>query len=112
MGGPSENVAEQRLEVRVDLNKCVGSTLCVQIAPEVFALDENRQSKVEHPDGGDASRSWGPRGDDGTSPVYVAFNRAKRSVTVDMTDAEQVASLKDFILRRPDPNYKPGVERR
>ena len=29
-----------RLEVRIDRDRCVGSTMCVQHAPEVFGLDE------------------------------------------------------------------------
>ncbi len=40
----------------MDKNKCVGSTICVQLAPEVFALDEHRQSKVVDADGVDADR--------------------------------------------------------
>jgi ferredoxin len=34
------------LRVEVDLDKCVGSRICVAIAPKVFALDENGQAKV------------------------------------------------------------------
>jgi ferredoxin len=37
--------------VRVDRNKCVGSTICVQITPKVFALDDRKQSTVADPDG-------------------------------------------------------------
>lgn len=40
----------RRLRVRVDHDKCVGSTICLQIAPGVFALDENRQATVADPD--------------------------------------------------------------
>ena len=47
---------ECRLRVSVDHEKCVGSTMCVQVAPKVFALDENRQSTVIRPDGDTADR--------------------------------------------------------
>jgi ferredoxin len=37
---------QQRLRVWVDHDKCVGSTLCIQLAPRVFRLDDNRQAVV------------------------------------------------------------------
>ena len=46
----------RQLRVRVDHTKCVGSTICTQITPKVFALNENRQSTVVHPDGDTAAR--------------------------------------------------------
>lgn len=33
-------------ELYVDKGRCVGSTTCIHIAPEVFELDENGQSAV------------------------------------------------------------------
>ncbi len=39
----------QRLRITVDLNKCVGSTICVQLSPRVFALNDQRQSSVVDP---------------------------------------------------------------
>ncbi|MCC5698774.1 CoA transferase, partial [Klebsiella pneumoniae] len=41
--------------------------------------------KVEHPDGGDPTRAWGPpfRGPDAT--YNLAINRNKRSVALDLT---------------------------
>ena len=37
---------QRPLKVRVDPDKCVGSTICVQISPKVFTLNEERQSTV------------------------------------------------------------------
>ena len=42
---------ERRVRVRVDPNRCVGSTICVQVTPGVFGLDDKRQSTVTDPDG-------------------------------------------------------------
>lgn len=39
------------LNISVDHNRCVGSTMCVQFAPAVFALDDAGQSVVEDPGG-------------------------------------------------------------
>ena len=39
------------VRVEVDLDKCVGSRICVAIAPKVFALDENGQARVTDVEG-------------------------------------------------------------
>jgi ferredoxin len=39
----------RRLRVTVDQSACVGNASCVATAPNVFALDENRQSTVRDP---------------------------------------------------------------
>ena len=39
------------IRVAVDHNRCVGSTMCVQVAGETFALNEERQSIVIDPSG-------------------------------------------------------------
>lgn len=41
----------RQLRVSVDHNKCVGSTICVLTAPDVFALNDKGQSAVMNPDG-------------------------------------------------------------
>ena len=47
---------ERRLRVRVDPNKCVGSTICMQVTPNVFTLDAKRQSVVRDDAGAVATR--------------------------------------------------------
>lgn len=44
-------MAEAELRITVDHDRCVGSRMCVQIAPHTFALDENGQSIVTDPAG-------------------------------------------------------------
>ena len=39
------------VKLSVDQSVCVGNAACVATAPDVFALDENRQSTVIDPDG-------------------------------------------------------------
>lgn len=41
------------IQVTVDHDRCVGSTMCVQIAGAVFSLDESGQSIVRDPSGAD-----------------------------------------------------------
>lgn len=66
--------------------------------------------KIEHPDGGDPTRAWGPPflGDDST--YFLAINRNKRSVTVDLKSSEG----QDYIFELLEDadvvveNFRPG----
>ena len=71
--------------------------------------------KIERPDGGDDMRRWpplneGPRGE-GYSENFASINRNKRSVTVDLKDAAQLARLKALCAKADVliENYRPGV---
>jgi crotonobetainyl-CoA:carnitine CoA-transferase CaiB-like acyl-CoA transferase len=44
--------------------------------------------KVEHPKGGDETRSWGPPFAGGESAYFLSVNRGKRSVAIDLKDPE------------------------
>ena len=58
--------------------------------------------KVENPKGGDACRGWGPPFTEGTATAFHAFNRAKRGITIDLTDPAQVETLRGLIRERAD----------
>jgi crotonobetainyl-CoA:carnitine CoA-transferase CaiB-like acyl-CoA transferase len=65
--------------------------------------------KVEGP-GGDDTRNWQPPVRDGISTYYLGVNRNKRSVALDLKDAED-AALAQELARRADvlvENFKPG----
>jgi crotonobetainyl-CoA:carnitine CoA-transferase CaiB-like acyl-CoA transferase len=67
--------------------------------------------KVEKPDGGDDARLWGPPFIDGDSVMFHATNRNKKSVTLDIKSAEDVARLKT-LARGADiliQNLRPGI---
>src|SRR3954447_11549739 len=60
--------------------------------------------------GGDDTRTWQPPVRDGISTYYLGVNRNKRSVALDLTDADDVA-LAQELARRADvlvENFKPG----
>src|SRR5438128_8606099 len=68
--------------------------------------------KVENPTGGDACRGWGPPFTEGTATAFHAFNRAKRGITIDLTDPTQVEKLHGLIRERADiliHNLKHGT---
>ncbi|WP_234531562.1 CaiB/BaiF CoA transferase family protein [Streptomyces shenzhenensis] len=65
--------------------------------------------KVESP-AGDDTRSWMPPVRDGVSTYYLGINRGKRSIALDLRDAED-AGLARELARRADvviENFKPG----
>jgi len=41
------------MRARVDRTICIGSAMCVSIAPDVFELDDQGLSQAVHPDPGD-----------------------------------------------------------
>ncbi|ONI68145.1 carnitine dehydratase [Kribbella sp. ALI-6-A] len=65
--------------------------------------------KVESP-GGDDTRSWQPPVRDGISTYYLAVNRNKRSIALDLKDSGDLA-VAQALARRADvliENFKPG----
>ncbi|HJW59988.1 MAG TPA: CoA transferase, partial [Actinomycetota bacterium] len=67
--------------------------------------------KVEHPDGGDETRAWGPPFSGGHSTYYLAVNRNKRSVALDLKD-EQGRRAALALAGRADvlvENFKAGA---
>jgi crotonobetainyl-CoA:carnitine CoA-transferase CaiB-like acyl-CoA transferase len=68
--------------------------------------------KVERPDGGDETRSWGPPFDArGQATYFLSVNRNKRSVVLDLRDdaglarARELALAADVIVE----NFRPGL---
>jgi crotonobetainyl-CoA:carnitine CoA-transferase CaiB-like acyl-CoA transferase len=67
--------------------------------------------KVEHPDGGDETRAWGPPFHGGHSTYYLAVNRNKRSVALDLKSdqgrraARALAARADVLVE----NFKAGT---
>src|SRR3954447_21529665 len=54
--------------------------------------------KVEHPDGGDDLRGWGPPfTPDGESTYFLSVNRNKRSVAVDLKSESGLAVVRDLL---------------
>jgi response regulator RpfG family c-di-GMP phosphodiesterase len=94
-----------------DLSRVLAGPLCTMTLGDLGA----DVVKVERPDGGDDTRHWGPPFVAEGATYYLALNRNKRSVTLDLGDPEDVelarlaGSLHDLgklaipeeILRKP-----------
>jgi crotonobetainyl-CoA:carnitine CoA-transferase CaiB-like acyl-CoA transferase len=66
--------------------------------------------KVERPDSGDDTRSWGPPFWDGLSASFLCLNRNKRSVVLDLKSADGKRSF-EKLLQSADvfvQNLRPG----
>ena len=69
-------------------------------------------TKVERPGSGDDTRSWGPPHDDaGEATYFQAVNRNKRSVALDLDDAEDLAEARRLALAADVvvENFRPGL---
>ncbi len=65
--------------------------------------------KVESP-GGDDTRTWVPPDRDGVSTYYLAINRNKRAISLDLKDPDDLAVAQE-LANRADimiENFKPG----
>src|SRR5829696_414129 len=70
--------------------------------------------KVERPDGGDDTRGWGPPFVGEDAAYFLALNRNKRSIVLDLVtdegrgDARALALGADVVVE----NFRPGLMRR
>ncbi|MFG2002900.1 CaiB/BaiF CoA transferase family protein [Spirillospora sp. NPDC048911] len=67
--------------------------------------------KIERPGSGDDTRAWGPPYADGEATYFLAVNRNKRSITLDLRD-EHDRETAHAIVARADvliENFRPGT---
>lgn len=66
--------------------------------------------KIEHPDGGDPTRQWGPPFNGPDATYYLSTNRNKRSVTLDLRSEEGQAAVHRLIEKADVvvENFRPG----
>ncbi len=90
----------------------MGSSIAGPFAGRVFSDFGATVWKVEPPDVGDAARGWGEGRIGGTGAAFQAFNRDKRSITVDFTAPDELQRLRRLIAEKVDvvvQNLRPGV---
>src|SRR3954467_3576123 len=106
MAGPLEGV------LVVDLTRALAGPHAAMMLGDLGA----RVIKVESPGAGDDTRGWGPpfvqpEGADRESTYFLAANRNKESITLDLKDDGDKALLTE-LLRRADlllENFRPGT---
>ncbi len=90
----------------------MGSSLAGPFAGRTLAEFGATVIKVEPPEVGDASRGWGAGRLGGVAVMFQAFNKGKRSLTVDFADADQLSQLRCLVAEKVDvvfQNLRPGV---
>src|SRR5678816_3394360 len=71
--------------VRVaDLSRVLAGPYCTMVLADLGA----DVVKVERPEGGDETRSWGPPFAGGEAAYYLSVNRNKRSCALDLSQPE------------------------
>ncbi|MBX9390775.1 CaiB/BaiF CoA transferase family protein [Streptomonospora nanhaiensis] len=67
--------------------------------------------KIEHPGRGDDTRAWGPPWAGGEASYFLAVNRNKRSLAVDLKDPDGLAAVQDICAAADVvvQNFRPGV---
>ena len=89
----------------------LGSSVAAPYTGWILAGLGARVVKIENPKSGDDARHWGRMFPDGRSSFFLALNGDKKSVTVDMRDAQQLEWLRDYCASEADvviQNMRPG----
>ena len=92
----------------LDLSRVLAGPFCTMLLADLGA----RVLKVEDPAGGDVTRGWGPPYEErsGLSAYYLAVNRNKESIALDLATAAGAESVR-MLARRGDvvvENFLPG----
>jgi CoA:oxalate CoA-transferase len=90
----------------VDMSRVLAGPYCTMILADLGA----RIIKIERPSTGDDSRQFGPF-KDGRSAYFMAFNRRKESIALDLKSPYEREIL-DAIIQDADvivENFRPGV---
>ena len=90
----------------VDLSRILAGPYCTMTLGDLGA----RVIKVEQRGTGDDTRTWGPPFWKGISAYYLAINRNKESITLDLDRAEGRAILEALVARADVlvENFRPG----
>ncbi len=92
----------------LDLSRVLAGPFCTMMLGDLGA----RVVKVEHPEDGDVTRGWGPPYDDasGLSAYYLAVNRNKESIALDLGSPGGAESVRRLAARADVvvENFPPG----
>ncbi|HEV8346714.1 MAG TPA: CaiB/BaiF CoA-transferase family protein [Vicinamibacterales bacterium] len=89
----------------LDLTRVVAGPFCTMMLGDMGA----EVLKIEEPEHGDDSRGWGPY-IDGFGSFFLALNRSKKSVALDLKRADGAAALRRLIETADVliENFRPG----
>ncbi len=90
----------------LDLSRVLAGPYCTMVIADLGA----RVIKIEHPDGGDDSRAYGPFVN-GVSAYFMSVNRGKESIALDLKSAADRAIFERMIPQADVlvENFRPGT---
>jgi len=91
----------------LDLTRNVAGPFATTILADLGAT----VTKVEHPDGGDDTRQWGPPFVRGEGAMFLQLNRNKESICLDLANAA-TRGVMDSLARESDiivESFRPGT---
>ncbi|MCH4089790.1 CaiB/BaiF CoA transferase family protein [Acetobacter sp.] len=93
----------------LDLSRVLAGPLCAAMLADLGA----DVTKIERPDGGDDSRSFGPYLN-GESTYFMLLNRGKKSITLDLKKDDGMAIFHKLVKNSDIlvENFRPGVTSR
>jgi len=105
-GAPLERLPLEGVLV-ADFSRILAGPLVTQTLAEMGAT----VVKVEHPEGGDDTRSWGPPFWGETATYFTAINKGKRSIALDLKSADDLAVAHSLVAQADVlvENFRPGV---
>lgn len=91
----------------VDLSRILAGPFCTMSLGDMGA----DVVKIESPGAGDDTRQWGPPFENGESAYFLAVNRNKRSLTLNLKHPEGLGILKRLVERADVlvENFRPGT---
>jgi crotonobetainyl-CoA:carnitine CoA-transferase CaiB-like acyl-CoA transferase len=91
----------------VDLTRVLAGPYCTMLLGDMGA----EVIKIERPDGGDDTRGFGPPYLNGESAMFLAINRNKKSLTLNLKHSEAKRILTKLIERADVlvENFRPGT---
>jgi crotonobetainyl-CoA:carnitine CoA-transferase CaiB-like acyl-CoA transferase len=78
----------------IDLTQDFAGPFCTMILSDLGA----EVIKIEKPEGGDETRSWGPPFVDGVSYYFLSLNRGKKSVVLDLKTREGQRIIRKLVV--------------
>lgn len=101
MAGPLDGIRV------LDLTRILSGPYCTMMLGDMGA----EVIKVEHPKGGDDTRSWGPPFLNEVSTYYLSINRNKKSFTLNLKEEKGKAILAELIKMSDvvAENFRPGT---
>jgi CoA:oxalate CoA-transferase len=91
----------------LDLTRVLAGPYCTMLLADLGA----EVVKIERPDGGDDARQFGPFLPSGESAYFASVNRGKKSVTLNLTLADDRETLLQLVDRADIlvENFRPGT---